>query len=143
MSYRIKVVKEAPGIGTIKTFIIEKYQNSLLGGIKAEVTFTYSNGKKVEIGGDQEDVYKACIERIQLKKNKKEAFNTIEEFTKSFTHTVVGARTRIEKRGGLGEYYNPFSLGKPDTFLNSLLVNRNMTAKELGEKYGSGNGYIK
>ncbi len=141
MTYRIKVVREAPGIGTIKTFIIEKYQNSLLGGIKAEVTFTYSNGKKVEIGGDQEDVYKACIERIQLKKNKKEAFNTIEEFTKTFHKTVVGARARREgkylvgsKKGMLGEYYNPFSLGKPDSFLNSVLAQRDMTTKELADQ---------
>ena len=45
----IKVKKEAPGIGTIQTFIIEKYQNSLLGGVQAEVTFNYSHGKKIEI----------------------------------------------------------------------------------------------
>ena len=134
MTYKIKVVKEAPGIGTIKSFIIEKYQNSLLGGIKAEVTFTYSNGKKVEIGGDQDDVYRACIDRIQLKKNKKEALQTIEEFTKTFTHTVVGARTRIEKRGGLGEYYNPFSLGKPNVFLDTMLERRKMSTKELAEQ---------
>ena len=134
MTYKIKVVKEAPGIGTIKSFIIEKYQNSLLGGIKAEVTFTYSNGKKVEIGGDQDDVYRACIDRIQLKKNKREALQTIEEFTKTFSHTVVGARTRREKRGGLGEYYNPFSLGKPNIFLDTMLENRKMSTKELAEQ---------
>ena len=68
MTYRIKVSREAPGIGTIKTFIVEKYQNSLLGGIQAEVTFSYSNGKKIEINGDEKEVFNACIDRIKLKK---------------------------------------------------------------------------
>ena len=70
MNYRIKVTKEAPGIGTIKTFIVEKYQNSLLGGVKAEVTFNYSHGREVEISGDEKDVFHACIEKIKLKKIK-------------------------------------------------------------------------
>ena len=134
MSYRIKVKKEAPGIGTIKTFIVEKYQNSLLGGVKAEVTFAYSNGKEVEINGDEKEVFNACIDRIKLKKNKAEAEKTIKSFISTFSTTTVGARARRDRKGTFAEYYNPFSLGKPDTFLNSLLVSRNMTTKELANQ---------
>jgi len=134
MTYRIKVSREAPGIGTIKTFIVEKYQNSLLGGIQAEVTFSYSNGKKIEINGDEKEVFNACIDRIKLKKNKVEAEKTIKSFISTFSTTTVGARARRDRKGSFAEYYNPFSLGKPDTFLNSLLVNRNMTAKELANQ---------
>ena len=134
MTYRIKVSREAPGIGTIKTFIVEKYQNSLLGGVQAEVTFSYSNGKKIEINGDEKEVFNACIDRIKLKKNKVEAEKTIKSFISTFSTTTVGARARRDRKGSFAEYYNPFSLGKPDTFLNSLLVNRNMTAKELANQ---------
>ena len=134
MSYRIKVKKEAPGIGTIQTFIIEKYQNSLLGGVQAEVTFTYSNGKLIEINGDEKEVFNTCIDRIKLKRNKALAEKTIQAFIATFSTTTVGARARRDKKGTFAEYYNPFSLGKPDTFLNSLLVSRNMTTKELANQ---------
>ena len=133
MSYRIKVVKDAPGIGTIKTFIVEKYQNSLLGERQAEVTFTYSNGRIVEINGDEKEVFHNSIDRIKLKKNKSEAEKLVQEFIKVFASTTVGARAR-RVRGKFAEYYNPFTLGKPDSFLNAALVRRDMTTKELAEQ---------
>mgnify|MGYP003653541229 FL=1 len=134
MTYRIKVKREAPGIGTIKSFIVEKYLNSLLGGTQAEVTFGYSNGREVEINGDEKEVFQACIDRIKLKKNKVEAERTIQFFIATFSSTVVGARSRRDKKGSLAEYYNPFALGKPDTFLNSLLIDKKMTTKDLAEQ---------
>jgi len=134
MTYRIKVSREAPGIGTIKTFIVEKYQNSLLGGIQAEVTFSYSNGKKIEINGDEKEVFNACIDRIKLKKNKVEAEKTIKSFISTFSTTTVGARARRDRKGSFAEYYNPFSLGKPGSFLNSVLAQRDMTTKDLAEQ---------
>jgi SOS response regulatory protein OraA/RecX len=142
MTYRIKVIKEAPGIGTIKTFVVEKYQNSLLGGVKAEVTFTYSNKKEVEITGDEKEVFYACIERIKLKKNKVEAEKTVQSFIKTFSTTVVGARARREGKYLLGskgtipraEYSNPFALGKSGSLLNAALAQRDMTTKELADQ---------
>ena len=134
MTYRIKVTREAPGVGTIKSFVVEKYQNSLLGGVQAEVTFTYSNGKLIEINGDEKEVFNTCIDRIKLKRNKALAEKTIQAFIATFSTTTVGARARRDKKGTFAEYYNPFSLGKPDTFLNSLLVSRNMTTKELANQ---------
>jgi len=138
MTYRIKVIKEAPGIGTIKTFVVEKYQNSLLGGVKAEVTFTYSNKKEVEINGDEKEVFHACIERIKLKKNKVEAEKTIQSFIKTFSTTVVGTRAkRLNKKLQkfiTEEYYNPFALGKSGSLLNAALAQRDMTTKELADQ---------
>ena len=40
--YRIRVLVEKPGIGTIKSFTVDKYITSLLGGNQADVVFTYS-----------------------------------------------------------------------------------------------------
>lgn len=138
MVYRIKVAKDAPGIGTIKTFIIEKYQNSLLGGVQAEVTFTYSNGRVVEINGDEKEVFHNSIDRINLKKNKAEAEKLVQEFIKVFANTPVGARLRRQK-GNHGEYYNPFSIGKPSNLLNAALVKRDLSTKELADQMARDN----
>ena len=139
MTYRIKVTKDAPGIGTIKSFIIEKYQNSLLGGTKAEVTFSYSNGRIVEINGDEKEVFHTSIDRIKLKRNKVEAEKTIQEFIKVFSQTTVGARSRRQQKGSLGEYYNPFSIGKPSNLLNAALVKRDLSTKELANQMARDN----
>ena len=71
--FKTKVLVEKSGIGSIKTFKIDKYMTSLLGGNKANVIFTYSNKSEVLFYGDEADVFHACIERIKLKKNKAEA----------------------------------------------------------------------
>ena len=70
--YKIKVLVEKPGIGTIKSFVVDKYQTSLLGGNHADVIFTYSNKKQILVTGHEKDVFHACIERIKLKKLKLE-----------------------------------------------------------------------
>jgi len=140
--YRIRVLIEKPGIGTIKSFTVDKYITSLLGGNQADVVFSYSNKKQILIFGDEKDVFYACIERIKLKKNKAEAEDTVKKFIEIFKNTVVGTRALLDKRISkhlIEKYYNPFSVGKPENLLNEALMKREMSVKQLAEKMASDN----
>jgi len=135
--YKIRVLVEKPGIGTIKSFTVDKYVTSLLGGNQADVVFTYSNKKQILIFGDEKDVFHACIQRIKLKKNKAEAEDTVKKFIEIFKNTVVGTRALLDKRISkhlIEKYYNPFSVGKPENLLNEALMKREMSVKQLAEK---------
>ena len=43
--FKIRILKDFPGIGSINGFKIERYATSLLGGVQADVTLKYSNKK--------------------------------------------------------------------------------------------------
>ena len=135
--FRIRIVKDFPGIGSIKTMKVERYATSLLGGIQADVTFTYSNKKVILISGDDKDVYQESLKRISLIKNPLKAKQMAEIFNEQYRRTDVQPRARLGK--GLNKfieekYYNPFSVGEPKNLLNDALKERDMSAKDLANK---------
>ena len=135
--FRIRNLVEKNGIGTITKFKIDRYATSLLGGVQADVTFTYSNKKEVMITGDEKDVVDASIKKLRLVKDPAKQKNLIEIFETQFQGTDVGARAKLGKginKYILEKYYNPFSVGMPEKLLNDALKERDMSAKELAEK---------
>ena len=144
--FRIRNLVEKNGIGTITKFKIDRYATSLLGGIQADVTFTYSNKKEILITGDDQDVLQAGINKLKLIKNLNKSKQLIESFVTVFKGTDIGTRAKLGK--GLSKelnqfisekYYNPFSVGMPEKLLNQALKQREMSAKELAEQMESDN----
>ena len=135
--FKIRTLVDKPGIGSIQKFKIERYATSLLGGVQADVIFTYTNKKEVMIFGDDKDVFQACIERLKFIKKPDRRSKIIEVFTEHFKSTDVGARAKLGK--GLNKFiedkfYNPFSVGKPENLLNEALMRRDLTVKDLANE---------
>ena len=140
--FRIRNLVEKNGIGTIAKFKIDRYATSLLGGVQADVIFTYSNKKEIMISGDDQDVLQASINKLKLIKNSNKSKQLIESFVTVFKGTDIGARAKLGKglnKFILEKYYNPFSVGMPEKLLNKALKQREMSAKELAEQMESDN----
>ena len=132
--FKIRILKDFPGIGSINGFKIERYATSLLGGVKAEVTLKYSNKKEVMIFGDENDVYQESHKRIKLIKNPNKAKQMAEVFNTQYKGTDIGSRATLGKglnKMIMDKYYNPFSVGKPENLLNEALMRRDLTVKDL------------
>ena len=132
--FKIRILKDFPGIGSINGFKIERYATSLLGGVKAEVTLKYTNKKEVMIFGDEQDVYQESLKRIKLIKNPNKAKQMAEIFNTQYKGTDIGSRATLGKglnKMIMDKYYNPFSVGKPENLLNEALMRRDLTVKDL------------
>lgn len=135
--FKIRILKDFPGIGSINGFKIERYATSLLGGVKADVTIKYTNKKEVMIYGDEADVYQESLKRIKLIKNPSKAKQMAEIFNTQYKGTDVGSRATLGKglnKMILNKYYNPFSVGKPENLLNEALNRRDWTVKDLANQ---------
>ena len=132
--FKIRILKDFPGIGSINGFKVERYATSLLGGVQADVILKYSNKKEVMIFGDEKDVYQETLKRIKLIKNPNKAKQMAEIFNAQYKNTDIGARAKLGKglnKMIMDKYYNPFSVGKPENLLNEALMRRDLTVKDL------------
>ena len=132
--FKIRILKDFPGIGSINGFKIERYATSLLGGVQADVVIKYSNKKEVMIFGNEQDVYQESLKRIKLIKNPNKANQMAEIFSTQYKGTDIGSRATLGKglnKMIMDKYYNPFSVGKPENLLNEALMRRDLTVKDL------------
>jgi hypothetical protein len=135
--FKIRILKDFPGIGSINGFKIDRYATSLLGGVQADVTLKYSNKKEVMIFGDEKDVFQETLKRIRLIKNPNKAKQMAEIFNAQYKGTDIGARAKLGKglnKMIMDKYYNPFSVGKPENLLNEALMRRDLTVKDLANE---------
>ena len=135
--FKVRILKDFPGIGSINGFKVERYATSLLGGVQADVILKYSNKKEVMIFGDEKDVYQETLKRIKLIKNPGKAKQMSEIFNAQYKNTDIGARAKLGKglnKMIMDKYYNPFSVGKPENLLNEALMRRDLTVKDLANE---------